>query len=325
MKKNLTVHLLALLTVLLTLFLVACESKTKTTEIINPIIEGYYADPSIIYHDGAYYIYATKDPWGGDDLAVFETTDFTHFVSHSINWPTKTACTSATSSENKVWAPSVIKGKDGRFYMYVSSGSEVWAGSADSPLGPWENMKIDGSPLIERFFFPGYHMIDAEVFIDDDGKVYLYWGSGLNWVNGACFVVQLSDDMHTFIGKPINCTPPNFFEAPFMLKRKGLYYLMYSNGKAIDETYNIRYSTGPTPFGPWTEGKNSPILKTSEDSSVIGPGHHTVFKRAGQYYILYHTIFPQDSSYVLRQLNLDRLNFDGDGVIQQVKNKGAIW
>lgn len=122
-----------LLTAILCLSLSMCQSEI--TIIKNPILEGYYADPSIVLHDNHYFIYATRDPWGGDDLVVFQTSDFKTFISHTINWPTKEACTSPTSGGSKVWAPSVIKGLDGRFYMYVSVGSEIWAGVSDSPLG----------------------------------------------------------------------------------------------------------------------------------------------------------------------------------------------
>jgi beta-xylosidase len=305
------------------LILIGCESKVERTN--NPVLEGYYADPSIVFEDSTYYIYATKDPWGGNDLAVFETRDFKNFKAHSLNWPTKEACTSPESGDANVWAPSVIKGKDGKYYMYVSVGSEIWAGTSDTPLGPWRNLKEDNSPLIGRNYFPGYHMIDAEAFIDDDGQAYLYWGSGLNWVNGACFVVKLADDMHNFAGEAVNTTPPNFFEAPYMLKKNGMYYLMYSNGKAIDGTYNIRYSKGQSPLGPWQEGDNSPILSTLQDSTIVGPGHHTIFQRDGQHYILYHKIFPQAEEYVLRQLCLDSLNFDSNQNILKVNSNGVVF
>ena len=221
-----------------------------------------------------------------------------------------------------VWAPSVVRGKDGKFYMYVSVGSEIWAGVSNHPLGPWKNAKEDNSPLINSKFFPDYHMIDAECFIDDDGQAYLYWGSGWNWVNGKCFVVKLRSDMMTFDGEPCDVTPPNYFEAPYMLKKDNIYYLIYSQGKAIDATYKIRYSIGKTPFGPWAEGMNSPILKTSDDSTTYGPGHHTIFSQDGQYYILYHRIFPQKESYVLRQLCVDSLNFDDEGNIKKIVPRG---
>jgi beta-xylosidase len=292
--------------------------------ITNPIINGYFADPSIVKYQDTYYIYATIDPWGSNELAVLTTKDFRHWEQKHINWPTKTACTSNTSGSDMVWAPSVVKATNGKYYMYVSVGNEIWAGVSDYPLGPWENAKNDGTPLINRFRFPGYHMIDAEAFIDDDGQAYLYWGSGLNWVNGHCFAVKLKKDMVTFECEPEDITPPNYFEAPYMLKRNGKYYLMYSEGKAIDYTYKIRYSTGSTPMGPWKEGKKSPILSTSADSSTYGPGHHTVFRENGQDYILYHRlIYPQPKDITVRQLCIDSLNFDAEGNIKRI-NPGGV-
>jgi beta-xylosidase len=207
--------------------------------------------------------------------------------------------------------------------MYVSVGSEVWVGISENTLGPWKNAKDDNSPLIPSNFFPGFHMIDAECFIDEDKQAYLYWGSGLNWANGHCFAVKLKPDMVNFDGGPKDITPPNYFEAPYMLKKKGVYYLMYSEGKAIDYTYKIRYSSGPTPFGPWTEGINSPILKTSADSTTYGPGHNTVFSVNGQDYVLYHKIFPQKESFVLRQLCIDSLNYDSNGNIKSISPVGV--
>jgi len=291
--------------------------------ISNPVINGYYADPSIINAGNTFYIYATIDPWGSNELAVIETKDFKAWKTKHINWPTKLACTSPTSNESMVWAPSVVKAKNGKYYMYVSVGSEVWVGTSDSPLGSWKNAKADNTPLIKAELFPAYHMIDAECFIEPNGQAYLYWGSGLNWVNGHCFVAKLKPDMVTFDGEPKDITPPNYFEAPFMFKKNDVYYLMYSEGKAIDETYKIRYSVGKTPFGPWKEGLNSPILSTTEDHTTFGPGHHAVFNENGQYYILYHRIHPQEKEYVLRELCIDSLNFDLNDNIKKIHPGGV--
>jgi beta-xylosidase len=299
------------------------RSQEKNDFIHNPILDGYYANPTIIKHNCVYYIYATLNPWGGDELGVFETKDFIHFSQKHINWPTQKACTSPTSGSAMVWAPSVVRARDGKFHMTVSVGSESCAGVSKHPLGPWKNAKTDNSPLINSRLFPGYHMIDAEYFIDEDGAAYLFWGSGLNWVNGRCFAVRIKSDMIRFDGSPMDVTPPHYFEAPFMLKRNGIYYLMYSEGKAINHTYKVRYSTGPTPFGPWNEGVNSPILETSADSTTYGPGHHTVFTENGQDYILYHRIHPQKESFVLRQLCIDSLNFDEKGNMKKITSSGV--
>jgi beta-xylosidase len=291
--------------------------------IKNPVVEGYFADPTIMKDKGVYYIYATIDPWGADELGVLETRDFKTFTRRHLNWPTKKACTSPTSNGSMVWAPSVIKARDGKFYMYVAVGSEVWAGVSDHPLGPWKNARADNTPLVAAKDFPLVHNIDPDCFIDDDGQAYLYWGSGFNWINGHCMAVKLKKDMVTFDGVPKDITPPHYFEAPHMVKKNSFYYLMYSYGKAIDATYQIRYSVSKTPFGPWSEGPNDPILSTSLDSTTYGPGHHTVFNENGQYYILYHRIYPQKKSYVLRQLCIDSLNFDADNNILKIKPKGV--
>ena len=300
----------------------AATAQQPKTTISNPILPGYYADPTIVKDKGTYYIYATIDPWGKDELAVFETKDFIKFKQKHLNWPTKKACTSPTSSNSMVWAPSVVKGKDNKFYMYLAVGSEVWAGVAESPLGPWKNIKADQSPLIKANEYPGVHNIDPDCFIDDDGQAYLYWGSGFKWINGHCMVVKLKKDMHTFDGKPVDVTTPHFFEGARMLKRNNKYYLMFSEGKAIDPTYQVGYATGNSPMGPFTEDEHRVILNTSADSTVYGPGHHTTFREKNQDYILYHRILPQDKAYVLRQLCLDSLNFDSKGNILKVSTKG---
>jgi beta-xylosidase len=319
-KTKNTIFIIALL--VLFSAMIGCDYGKKVL-ITNPIVDGTFADPSIVRYNDMYYLYATIDPWGGDELAVFESSDFINWERKHINWPTKKECTSPTSTTSRVWAPGVLQGKDGRFYMYVSVGSEIWVGESDHPLGPWSNAKKDNSPLIHADFIPGYHMIDAEAFIDDDGKIYLYWGSGLNWVNGRCFAVELEDDMVSFDTSSImDITPPNFFEAVFMIKRDGIYYLMYSDGKCTDSTYKIRYSIGETPYGPWIEGDGSPILSTSQDSTTLGPGHHSVFVENNQHYILYHRI-RDNSQDLFRELCIDSLNFDSKGRIVKVQPSGV--
>jgi beta-xylosidase len=96
---------------------------------------------------------------------------------------------------------------------------------------------------------------------------------------------------------------------------------MYSEGKCTDYSYKVRYSAGKTPFGPWKEGVNSPILSTSDDSTTYGPGHHTVFNEQGQNYILYHRIYKNKDS-LLRQLCIDSLNFTAKGDIKKINPNG---
>jgi arabinoxylan arabinofuranohydrolase len=285
----------------------------------NPILPGYYADPSVVAHEGKVFIYATLDPWGGETLGCWESADFKNWTYRELNWPTKQACTSATSKGAMVWAPSVVRAPNGKFFMYISVGNEVWVGTADQPLGPWRNALGD-KPLIPENYKPGYHMIDAEAFVDDDGSAYLYWGSGWKWVNGRCFAVKLKSDMVTFDGEPRDVTPDNYFEGPFMVKAGGKYFLTYSNGKTISDTYEVRCAVGDSPFGPFAEIPESPILATNYRKDLISPGHHAIFKHAGKNYIAYHRHrLPYEENTAYRQLCVDELTFTSHGTISKVE------
>lgn len=301
------------------LFCVAFSVSASAQNLLagNPIIPGYYADPTVIQDNGKFYIYATLDPWGGNELGLWESSDFKNWILIPLNWPTKTLCTSPTSNGNKVWAPSVIKGKDGKFHMFVSVGSEVYAGVADKPEGPWRNAVEGNKPLITTQAAQGIHTIDAEAFIDDDGQAYLYWGSGLKWVNGHCLIAKLNKDMNGLDGEWKDITPEHYFEGPYMFKQNGTYYLTYSEGLCTDHTYRVEYSTSKTPYGPFTLGKNTPILSSDLEVGVKGPGHHTILTYKGKQYIIYHRISPNEKS-LNRQICIDKLEFDAEGNLKKV-------
>jgi arabinoxylan arabinofuranohydrolase len=285
----------------------------------NPILPGYYADPSIVTHEGRNFIYATLDPWGGETLGCWESPDFKNWTFRVLNWPTKAACTSPTSEPAMVWAPSVVRTADGRLFMYVSVGSEVWVGTAENPAGPWRDAN-GGKPLIPSKFKPGYHMIDAEAFVDRDGQAYLYWGSGWNWTNGKCWVVKLAGDMVTFEGEVKDVTPARYFEAPFMLRHDNRYYLMYSSGKTIETNYQVHCAVGDSPLGPFTEAENSPILSTRVETNVLSPGHHAVFEKDGRHFMLYHRhAIPFDPKFIGRQVCADELKFTPAGLMARVE------
>jgi beta-xylosidase len=302
----------------LTVTATAAADRWDSPHAANPILPGYYADPTVLADAGKYYVYATLDPWGGDTLGCWESSDFKQWNYRVLNWPTKQACTSPTSKAAKVWAPSVVKGKDGRFHMFISVGSEIWTGVADHPLGPWRNALGD-KPLVSANYNPTYHMIDADAFVDDDGTAYLYWGSGWNWVNGACFAAKLNGDLSGFDGQVQIVTPSNYFEGPTMLKHGGRYYLTYSNGKTVSDTYEVRYAVSDHPLGPFNEGATSPILVTDRKLDVVSPGHHGFFRQGERDYIVYHrhrVPFVEDTAF--RQVCIDDLRFTMDGLIEKV-------
>lgn len=110
--------------------------------------------------------------------------------------------------------------------MYFSAGDGAGIGVARSttgkPEGPYED--VLGRPLVGDVLFGG-QPIDPAVFVDDDGRAYLVWGG---WSHGLG--AELNEDMVSLKMEPVELTPPNYVEAPYLIKRKGVYYYMYSVG-----------------------------------------------------------------------------------------------
>jgi hypothetical protein len=280
----------------------------------NPIIPGYFADPTIRKFGDTFYIYATTDGNGGGlgPSQVWTSKDLVNWTLQDMNWPTT----------YHYWAPDVTLGNDGRYYMYYCQPVEVYGASSTTPVGPWTPLNTDNKPMIPNYFVPGVITLDAQTFRDDDGRFYMFWGTWGIYPDHGCGVGLLNADMKTFArtGKIPNTVAKDFFEAPFMFKRKGIYYLTYSSGACENETYRVQYVMSKTgPMDGFTYGKNSPILVTSEDKTVHGPGHQSVITIGDDYYLVYHRHnIPNSGGGFHRQIAIDKLIFDEEGNIEKV-------
>jgi len=188
--------------------------------------------------------------------------------------------------------------------MYYSKGwgGGTWVAKSSTPEGPFTEVKM----LINQY------NIDAQPFTDTDGTTYLYYAG-----NGA-HVGKLNPDMVSF-SETKDLVVPNYFEGSFVFKRNGKYYHIYSRGSCADGSYHVRYSTSSTPYGSFTEGSTSPILVTSTDDTVNGPGHNSIITYKGQHYIVYHRHDnPHNSDGLHRQVCIDKMNFNADGSIAKI-------
>lgn len=277
----------------------------------NPIIDLIGpADPHVIRHEGKYYLYPTLDGKGYD---VFVSEDLVH-------WERKAKC--FTDSRGGAWAPDVFhhqKG-DGKFYLYYTvnrpgGGKQIGVAVADGPLGPFQ----DRTNLVDR-------SIDAHLFRDDDGALYLYY---VEIEGGFKIKVQPMADPLTKRGEPTEVIRPtagwerkkgSVTEGPWMLKRKDIYYLMYSGSGADGPDYAIGYATAQSPLGPFTKHPGNPIAHRG--NGVFGPGHHSVIAAPnGKLWMVYHQ---QNSEQIgwRRFLAIDPLWFDDAGVIHVKTTRG---
>ncbi|MGN6555070.1 MAG: LamG-like jellyroll fold domain-containing protein, partial [Verrucomicrobiota bacterium] len=88
-----------------------------------------------------------------------------------------------------------------------------------------------------------------------------------------------------------------------------------------DSSYNVKYSTSRSPTGPFTyDPAKNPILETTDDDTVDGPGHHSILTQGEKVFIVYHRHDnPHDPDGAHRQTCISELYFDADGSIEKVQ------
>ena len=312
--------------VLLTLLLFSPLLTQAQTYSGNPILPGYKADPDVLIANGKYYIYPTgkyyqsNPPNGAYDrvrFSAYSSTDLTNWVDEGVIFDLGPESPWANTDG---WAPTMVF-RNGKYYFYYTAETKIGVAVGNSPTGPFVDK---GSPLIGSDPFTN-DIIDPDVFVDDDGRAYIYYG-GSN--HPQMVYRELNPDMVSFKTGPAKITPPNYTEAPLLVKRNGIYYMMYSNDKWFDASYNVRYSTSNSPTGPWTY-KGQILLGdayTGKSNGHQGPGHHGVLKMPGcdEYYIIYHRYNNNDLS--TRYTCIDRMYFNSDGSIQpvQMTDRGVL-
>jgi beta-xylosidase len=278
-----------------------------------PAFLGWYADPELHCFNGRYYIYPTGSAsherqasfecWSSDDLTNWRN-EGTILDFADVPWTRSYAA----------WAPSCAQSPvDGKFYFYFSAGDGAGIGVAvsDSPAGPFVDAL--GYPLVRDYLF-GAQAIDAHCFVDDDARSYLLWGG-----HGHCVIAPLTPTMCAFHRAPREITPsPGYVEGPFMVKRRGLYYLMWSEGDWTNSTYLAAYGISDSPRGPFEYGGR--ILE-NDLGVALGAGHHSVLPLPGtqdEWVICYHRRPLDTVSGHHRVTCIDRLVFNSDGSIAPV-------
>lgn len=202
------------------------KKESESSEVVNyqNPLEVKFGDPYILDNgDGTFYMYGTG---GGaiDGFSVYSSTNL-------VDWKYENQVYHGNTPESwcisAFWAPEVYRFNE-KYYLFYSANwrhnpsneeenFHIGVAISDKPTGPFKDIKNE--PLFE----PGYPIIDANVFKDDDGKYYLYYSracykhpveseiadwakeNGLfdeieeSWVYG----VELSPDFKSVIGEPV--------------------------------------------------------------------------------------------------------------------------
>ncbi|MDR6561800.1 MULTISPECIES: glycoside hydrolase family 43 protein [unclassified Arcicella] len=284
----------------------------------NPVFKGWYADPEGIIFDKTYWIYPTYSaPYEKQVFFdAFSSKDLVTWTKHSKILDT----TNVKWAKRAIWAPSIIK-KEGKYYLFfgandIQSDKEyggIGIAVADKPSGPFKDYLK--KPLIDKFY-NGAQPIDQFIF-KDNNEYYLIYGG---WKH--CNIAHLKKDFTGFIPysdgsifKEI--TPENYVEGPFMFKKNGKYYFMWSEGGWTGPDYCVAYAIADSPFGPF---KRIGKILQQDPKIARGAGHHSVIKnpKTDDWYIVYHRRPLTETDGNARVTCIDKMFFDKNGLIKPV-------
>ena len=276
----------------------------------NPVIrDKHTADPAVLVENDTLWLFAGHDYASGQngyvmkDWLLYSTTDMKHWTEHpsplridDFKW----------ADSHQAYAGHVAKGKDGRYYWYVSTN---WCGIgvavADKITGPYKDAL--GKPLLtNKDCFASKHSwacIDPAILTDDDGTSYIIWG------NQQCYYAKLKDNMTEIDGDIHLIDVPQFTEAPWLHKYQGKYYLTYASGWPEKIAYAVSDRIG----GPYT-----PMGIISEIAGNSNTTHPAIAKLHDQWIFFSHNGgLPGGTSYS-RSIIAEPLHYNADGSIQRI-------
>ena len=294
--------------------------QTKGPVYQNPIFEPVIADPSIVEgEDGYYYAYGTEDNWGDGMGArvvpIVRSVDLVEWEYAGEAFTEKPAW----KEEGGIWAPDVSFFND-KYYMYYSQSTwgdanpAIGVAVADSPEGPFE----DKGKLFDSKEIGVNNSIDPQLFVEEDGTAYLFWGS---W--HGIWGIELSEDGLTYTGEKFQIAGTDF-EAPYIVKRDDHYYFFGSMGSCCEgqwSTYRVAVGRAETLKGPYLDKDGKDIMGTSGTllleggDRFVGPGHNAIITDGkGDDWIIYHAI-DKDTPWIgsgttRRPLMLDKVKWE---------------
>lgn len=288
----------------------------------NPVFAEDFPDPFILPVGNDYYAYATNA--GSMNVQVIHSTDLTHWERVGKNGDALPQLPKwAASYQLLTWAPSVLHQGDQFILYYVAryttSGRQcISYAVSDKPDGPFVDTSTQ--PFICQLDQGG--SLDPNVFVDQDGTLYLLWKSDGNCCNLPIWIYsqQLSKDGQTLVGEPHQLITRDLLwevplvENPGLALHNGKYYLIYSANWWESADYAIGYAVCATPSGPCEKLEKQPIVTSVGDT--VGPGGGSFFSTPDkQLWMAYHAWTAPDVGYAAggqRRLYLGHVNFVDD-------------
>lgn len=279
----------------------------------NPILSGFYPDPSICRVGEDYYL-ATSSFCYFPGIPIFHSRDLIHWeqLGHAIHRADQLDYSHSAHSEG-LWAPTLRHHK-GRFYLVntmVRDGREAvrqnFIVTAENPAGPWSN------PVIIQ----GADGIDPSLFFDDDGSI---WYCG-NFIcpqkpydgHHGLYLCRLDNETLQFAGERKvlwdgDDTHCKWLEAPHIYKVEGRYYLLAAEGGTF-HNHSVVMARSDRIDGDYEVCRRNPILthrQLSPEHPIAVTGHGDLVQtQSGEWWMVLLAVRPYEGG----QFNLGRETF----------------
>lgn len=314
-------------------------------QCFNPYLPSweYIPDAEPRLFDGRVYIYGSHDQFGSKEYCVNDYVSWSAPEDDLSDWRYEGIIfrkdqTPWNTKNLLYYAPDVVQGTDGKYYLFYSVQNSSIASVAvcDTPAGKFEYLgdvhfpdgRVYGSNPEDWFLF------DPAVLVDDDGRIYLYAGSGQP-SNGnfgheikGLFVMELSSDMLTIIGEPTIILPadfnpkrPNYWEGPSIRHIGKWYYLVYpaTDITGLNYAMSLFPDKGFIHKGPIHSSSDIGLngRKLMNAAYPMGNSHGGMVCVKGQWYIFDHRRTGETTN---RQPVAERIEIKEDGSISMVES-----
>lgn len=285
--------------------LVYDELKVTNNEYVNPILAGFYPDPSVVRVDEDYYMVNSSFAFY-PGIPIFHSKDLVNWtqLGHVLDRPSQLNLESLDISQG-VFAPT-IEYNDGTFYVIntlVNAGGNFFV-TATNPAGPWS----------DPIWLPKVEGIDPSFFFDDDGKVYIIHndapeGEALYDGHRAIRMHEYDPETQTTgVSKVIInggtdlSKKPIWIEGPHLIKVDGEYILHAAEGGTGPEHSQVVFKSMDI-WGPYTPYEKNPILTQrtldpDRENPIAFTGHADIFEtQNGDWWAVFLGVRPYEDNY----------------------------
>ncbi|MDD3957169.1 MAG: family 43 glycosylhydrolase [Proteiniphilum sp.] len=294
---------------LTTLFLLFCGFGIAQNPICPPGLN--IADPTTrVWKDGKLYLYGSRDEslnyYGSYDHWVLSTSDLLNWEFTPNAFASKGPFDQVPFNDDMLYAPDCMY-KNGMYYLYFCQpGGLEGVATSTSPTGPFTNPK--------ELYLKKKNQIDPAVFIDDDGQAYYTWGQFQAKI--AKLKPNMTEIDTTSIVENVITEKEHFFhEGNYMVKRNGIYYMVYADMSRKGMPTCIGYATSKSPMGPYKYG--GVIIDNDGCDPNNWNNHGSIVEFKGQWYVFYHRT--THGVVNARKACIEPIYFNEDGSINEVE------